>query len=174
MTFLNPSEQASPFVAERGLRCSRSTEAMKSFIFSSLCARLFVPLTYGLRCSRSTKAMKSFIFSLLCARLFVPLCSNSSMMERNLILRASRSMTFAALDTSRTSPLDGARSSCRRSTLFLPMEHVPPPDGARSSRRRNTYRRAFSSAGTARRAFRRCHFRNFGIKKVVVPVQSFI
>ena len=31
-----------------------------------------------------------------------------------LILRASRSTSFASLDTSRTSPLDGARSSSRR------------------------------------------------------------
>ena len=60
-------------------------------------------------------------------------------MERNLILRASRSMPFAALDTSRTSPLDGARSSCRRSTLLPPMEHAPPADGARSSRRRHPH-----------------------------------
>ena len=56
-----------------GLRHSRSTKAMKSFIFPCFCARLFVPLTFGLRYSRSAEAMKSSSFPCFFAHLFVPL-----------------------------------------------------------------------------------------------------
>ena len=59
-----------------------------------------------------------------------PIPGDDSGQTACLILRASRSTPFAALDTSRTPPLDGARSSCRWSTLFPPTEHVPPADGA--------------------------------------------